>query len=59
MERGHHAALEKLKKKPFLSLNLRLGEGTGAVLAMHFVESAVLLMNEMATWEKAGITKKG
>ncbi len=58
MERGHHAALEKLKKKPFLSLNLRLGEGTGAVLAMHFVESAVLLMNEMATWEKAGISKK-
>ncbi len=58
VERGHGDALAKIGKQPLVNLNLRLGEGTGAALAMNFVESAVLIMNEMATWEQAGVSKK-
>lgn len=57
-ERGHQAALAHLGLAPLLSLNLRLGEGTGAVLAMHLVEAGCLILNEMATFESAGISDK-
>jgi nicotinate-nucleotide--dimethylbenzimidazole phosphoribosyltransferase len=41
-----------------LNLNLRLGEGTGAVLAFHLIEAATRLLNEMATFEEAGVSGK-
>lgn len=56
VERGHQAALEKLGKKPLVDLDLRLGEGTGAALAMHFVEAAVRIMTEVATFGEAGVS---
>jgi nicotinate-nucleotide--dimethylbenzimidazole phosphoribosyltransferase len=55
-ERGHDKMLEILNKKPILDLGMRLGEGTGAALAMQIVEAAVRIINEMATFESAGVT---
>ena len=59
MEKGHRPMLEILGKKPLLDLNLRLGEGTGAALAMNIVDAAVAVMNNMATFSKAGVTEAG
>jgi nicotinate-nucleotide--dimethylbenzimidazole phosphoribosyltransferase len=56
-EPGHRLLLEHLGLVPLLSLNMRLGEGTGAVLAMSLVESAVALYLEMATFESAGVSE--
>jgi nicotinate-nucleotide--dimethylbenzimidazole phosphoribosyltransferase len=53
---GHGAALEALGARPLLDLGMRLGEGTGAALAMGLIESAVRLYREMATFESAGVT---
>jgi len=58
-EPGHAVALERLGKKPLLDLNLRLGEGTGAVLAMHLVEASMRILNDMATFEEAQVSGKG
>ena len=55
-EAGHKAAMEALGAKPLLDLGLRLGEGTGAVLALNLVASAVCVMNEMATFDSAGVS---
>ena len=57
-ERGHHLMLAHLQAKPLLDLDLRLGEGTGALLAWPLVQSAALLMNEMASFESAGVSGK-
>lgn len=57
-ERGHEKMLEILKKKPILDLGMRLGEGTGAALAMHIVEAAVRIINEMVTFESAGVSNR-
>ncbi len=57
-ERGHQAALAHLSLAPLLSLGMRLGEGTGAVLAMHLVDAACRILNEMATFESAGVSEK-
>jgi nicotinate-nucleotide--dimethylbenzimidazole phosphoribosyltransferase len=54
-EPGHRVLLEYIGLKPILSLNMRLGEGTGAVLAMPIIESAMCLYNEMATFASAGV----
>ncbi|HTD18410.1 MAG TPA: nicotinate-nucleotide--dimethylbenzimidazole phosphoribosyltransferase, partial [Ktedonobacteraceae bacterium] len=43
---------------PLLDLNLRLGEGTGAVLAMHIIEAAVKTHSEMATFTEAGVSNR-
>lgn len=55
MEPGHAAMHEKLGMKPLLDLNMRLGEGTGAVLAMNLVEAAVAVLTEVATFEEAAV----
>jgi nicotinate-nucleotide--dimethylbenzimidazole phosphoribosyltransferase len=56
-EPGHRMLLEYIGLKPILSLNMRLGEGTGAVLAMPIIESAMALYNEMATFASAGVSE--
>ena len=55
VERGHHAALEWLGLTPLLDLGLRLGEGTGAVLAMPMVDAALAALDEMATFDEAAV----
>jgi nicotinate-nucleotide--dimethylbenzimidazole phosphoribosyltransferase len=52
------AALENLELEPMLDLDLRLGEGTGAVLALPLVQAAARVLNEMATFDAAGVTDK-
>jgi nicotinate-nucleotide--dimethylbenzimidazole phosphoribosyltransferase len=56
-EPGHRVLLEYIGLRPILSLNMRLGEGTGAVLAMPIIESAMCLYNEMATFASAGVSE--
>ncbi len=58
VEKGHRVVLDYIGLKPVLDLNLRLGEGTGAVLAMNVVEAGLKIMNEMATFEGAGVSEK-
>lgn len=56
-EPGHRVLLDYIGLAPILSLNMRLGEGTGAVLAMPIIESAMHLYNEMATFASAGVSE--
>ena len=56
-ESGHKMMLDILGAKPLLHFGLRLGEGTGALCAYPLVDSAVRMMNEMNTFDKAKITK--
>lgn len=58
-EPGHKIMLELLNMHPMLQLDLRLGEGTGAVLAFNLVEAAVKIIREMATFQEAGVSNKG
>lgn len=55
VEIGHRAALEHLGLAPLVDLDLRLGEGTGAVLGMSLVEAACKVLCEMATFDEAGV----
>ncbi|WP_263418178.1 nicotinate-nucleotide--dimethylbenzimidazole phosphoribosyltransferase [Terriglobus albidus] len=55
-EPGHRLLLDRLQLTPVLSLNMRLGEGTGAVLAMPLIESAIALYTRMATFASAGVS---
>jgi len=55
-EPGHKILLDHLRLSPILSLGMRLGEGTGAVLAMPIVESAIALYHQMATFSSAGVS---
>ncbi len=57
-ENAHKRVLDALGAKPLLNLNMRLGEGTGAVLAMHLIEAASKIMCDMASFEEAGVSKK-
>ena len=57
-ELGHGALLRRLGLKPLLELDLRLGEGTGAVLALPLIEAAVRTLNEMATFDEAGVSER-
>ena len=56
VEPGHCAMHEKLGCDPLLDLNMRLGEGTGAALAMNLVDAAKAILTEVATFEDAGVT---
>lgn len=57
MEIGHRFMLERIGLLPILDLNLRLGEGTGAALAMLMIEAGLKIYKEMATFDEAGIAK--
>lgn len=57
-EPGHLAILNALEAQPLLELGLRLGEGTGAVLAWPLIKSAVAMLNDMASFESAGVSGK-
>jgi nicotinate-nucleotide--dimethylbenzimidazole phosphoribosyltransferase len=56
-EPGHRLLLDHLQLTPVLTLNMRLGEGTGAVLAMPILESAMALYSQMATFSSAGVSE--
>jgi nicotinate-nucleotide--dimethylbenzimidazole phosphoribosyltransferase len=58
VEIGHRVMLERMELAPLLNLNLRLGEGTGAAMAMHLVDDAVAILAEMATFAEAGVSEK-
>jgi len=55
-EQGHQMMLNHLEAKPLLDLRLRLGEGTGAVLALPLIKAAAKFYNDMASFESAGVT---
>ncbi|MFQ5465163.1 MAG: nicotinate-nucleotide--dimethylbenzimidazole phosphoribosyltransferase [Thermodesulfobacteriota bacterium] len=58
VEKGHRVMLEHMGLDPILDLGLRLGEGTGAALAISIVEAAVRVYNEMATFGDAGVSEE-
>lgn len=58
VEIGHRAALEQLELKPIMHLDFRLGEGTGAAVAFHLLDASIRILNEMATFESAGVSGK-
>jgi len=59
VEPGHRKVLEAIGVLPLLDLDLRLGEGTGAALAMTLVEASLRILHEMATFSSAGVSDSG
>ncbi|WP_320113541.1 nicotinate-nucleotide--dimethylbenzimidazole phosphoribosyltransferase [Draconibacterium orientale] len=57
-EKGHELMLQHLGAKPLLQLGMRLGEGSGAAVAMPLVKSAVNFLNEMSSMDDAGVSNK-
>lgn len=57
VEPGHRVILERMELAPLLNLDLRLGEGTGAAIAMHLVDDAAAILDEMATFAEAGVSQ--
>ena len=57
-EAGHRGQLDHLKVEPLLDLGLRLGEGTGAALAYPLLKAACAIVDEMASFESAGVSKR-
>jgi nicotinate-nucleotide--dimethylbenzimidazole phosphoribosyltransferase len=58
-EPGHRLGLDALGLEPLLDLGLRLGEGTGAALALPLLQASLALLAEMATFDEAGVTDAG
>jgi nicotinate-nucleotide--dimethylbenzimidazole phosphoribosyltransferase len=58
VEAGHRAVLEALDLTPLLDLGLRLGEGSGAALALPLIASAADIMRDMATFDSAGVSER-
>lgn len=58
-EPGHAHALAALRLRPLIDLDLRLGEGSGAVLALPLVQAAVRVLRDVATFDSAGVADKG
>ena len=58
-ETGHHIVLSHMGLRPLLDLDMRLGEGTGAVLAMGLIDAAATTLTEMATFDEAGVSDRG
>ena len=58
VERGHAALIDLIGLEPLLDLKLRLGEGTGAALAMHIVDASARVLREMATFSEANVSNK-
>ena len=58
VERGHQRIARELALVPLLDFRMRLGEGTGAALAMPLLDAACAIFNEMATFEEAGVSEK-
>jgi len=56
-EPGHRILLEQLELEPLLSLNMRLGEGTGSALGIFLAETAVRILTDMATFGEAGVSE--
>ncbi|MCA1943938.1 MAG: nicotinate-nucleotide--dimethylbenzimidazole phosphoribosyltransferase [Desulfovibrio sp.] len=56
-EPGHQAIMQRLQTSPLLHLGLRLGEGTGAVLCCQLLRAAAAVINDMATFESAGVSE--
>lgn len=57
-EQGHNKLISFIGCDPLLDLELRLGEGTGAALAMHLIEASTKLLSQMATFNEAGVSDK-
>jgi len=57
VEIGHRFMLERINVRPILDLDFRLGEGTGAALAMGLIEAGVKVLKEMATFDEAGVSR--
>ncbi len=55
-EVGHRAMIEHMQARPILDLDLRLGEGTGAALAMNLIDAGLKIYREMATFQEAGVS---
>jgi nicotinate-nucleotide--dimethylbenzimidazole phosphoribosyltransferase len=58
VERGHAALIDLIGLEPLLDLRMRLGEGTGAALAMHLVDASCRLLSEMTTFSEANVSDK-
>ena len=58
-ERGHALLLDLLSAEPLLDMGMRVGEGSGAALAWPLLQSACAILNEMASFESAGVSDKG
>jgi nicotinate-nucleotide--dimethylbenzimidazole phosphoribosyltransferase len=58
VEQGHKIILDYMGLKPLLDLDLRLGEGTGAALAMNIVEAGIKILTEMATFQSASVCER-
>lgn len=58
VEPGHRIGLDAMGLTPLLDLGMRLGEGTGAALAMHLIEAAARCLAEMATFAEAGVSER-
>jgi nicotinate-nucleotide--dimethylbenzimidazole phosphoribosyltransferase len=57
-EQGHLLLLDSIGLKPMMEMDMRLGEGTGAVLCFPIIDASLRLLNEMATFANAGIANK-